>query len=75
MFSLFMVDSHRNTFKLSLIAHISEDQADEPDFSYTPETHQIASSSSSANTLDSSLMLLQESLESGAAIAQFEVCL
>ncbi|BFY98244.1 hypothetical protein BsWGS_01284 [Bradybaena similaris] len=53
-------------------AHISEDQADEPDFSYTPETHQIASSSSSANTLDSSLMLLQESLESGAAIAQFE---
>ncbi|XP_013061664.1 tyrosine-protein phosphatase non-receptor type 4-like isoform X1 [Biomphalaria glabrata] len=52
--------------------YVGEDQTDEPDFSYIPETHQIASSASSANTLDSSLMLLQESLESGAAIAQFE---
>ncbi|BFZ01359.1 hypothetical protein BsWGS_04397 [Bradybaena similaris] len=51
---------------------ISEDPGDEPDYSYIPETHQIASTSSSANTLESSLMLLQESLESGAAIAQFE---
>ncbi|CAG5120348.1 unnamed protein product, partial [Candidula unifasciata] len=51
---------------------INEDPGDEPDYSYVPETHQIASTSSSANTLESSLMLLQESLESGAAIAQFE---
>lgn len=47
--------------------------ADEPDLTYIPETHQIASSSSSANTLESSLLLLQEGLDSGAAIAQFEV--
>ena len=53
--------------------YVGEDAADEPDFTYIPETHQIASSSSSANTLDSSLLLLQEGLESGAAIAQFEV--
>ncbi|XP_070210282.1 tyrosine-protein phosphatase non-receptor type 4-like isoform X4 [Littorina saxatilis] len=52
--------------------YVGEDTADEPDFTYIPETHQIASSSSSANTLDSSLLLLQEGIESGAAIAQFE---
>ncbi|XP_025096185.1 tyrosine-protein phosphatase non-receptor type 4-like isoform X2 [Pomacea canaliculata] len=52
--------------------YVGEDTADEPDFTYIPETHQIASSSSSANTLESSLLLLQEGLESGAAIAQFE---
>ncbi|XP_059157704.1 tyrosine-protein phosphatase non-receptor type 4-like isoform X2 [Physella acuta] len=52
--------------------YVGEDESDEPDFTYIPETHQIASSTSSANTLESSLMLLQESLESGAAIAQFE---
>ncbi|XP_046327998.1 tyrosine-protein phosphatase non-receptor type 4-like isoform X5 [Haliotis rufescens] len=52
--------------------YVGEDQSEEPDFTYIPETHQIASSSSSANTLESSLMLLQESLESGAALAQFE---
>ncbi|GFO25800.1 tyrosine-protein phosphatase non-receptor type 4 [Plakobranchus ocellatus] len=51
--------------------YVSEEQVEEPDFTYIPDTHQIASSSS-ANTLQSSLMLLQESLESGAAIAQFE---
>ncbi|XP_041367187.1 tyrosine-protein phosphatase non-receptor type 4-like isoform X2 [Gigantopelta aegis] len=51
--------------------YVSEDQTDEPDFSYVPETHVIASSSN-ANTLESSLMLLQESLDSGAALAQFE---
>ncbi|RUS91860.1 hypothetical protein EGW08_000431, partial [Elysia chlorotica] len=51
--------------------YVSEDQTEEPDFTYIPDTHQIASSSST-NTLQSSLMLLQESLESGAAIAQFE---
>lgn len=59
---------------LSICAvYVGEDTADEPDFTYIPETHQIASSSSSANTLESSLLLLQEGLESGAAIAQFEV--
>ncbi|KAK7499356.1 hypothetical protein BaRGS_00009331 [Batillaria attramentaria] len=52
--------------------YVGEDTADEPDFTYIPETHQIASSSSNANTLESSLLLLQEGLESGAAIAQFE---
>ncbi|KAH9513348.1 Tyrosine-protein phosphatase non-receptor type 4 [Bulinus truncatus] len=52
--------------------YVGEDQTDEPDLTYIPETHQIASSASSANSLESSLMLLQESLESGAAIAQFE---
>ncbi|XP_076460431.1 tyrosine-protein phosphatase non-receptor type 4-like isoform X3 [Babylonia areolata] len=52
--------------------YMGEDTGDEPDFTYIPETHQIASSSSSANTLESSLVLLQEGLESGAAIAQFE---
>nr|KAG5708397.1 hypothetical protein BaRGS_034428 [Batillaria attramentaria] len=53
--------------------YVGEDTADEPDFTYIPETHQIASSSSNANTLESSLLLLQEGLESGAAIAQFEM--
>ena len=57
---------------LSHPVYVSEDTTEEPDFTYIPDTHQIASSSS-ANTLQSSLMLLGESLESGAAIAQFEV--
>ncbi|KAK6166375.1 hypothetical protein SNE40_023087 [Patella caerulea] len=51
--------------------YVGEDASEEPDFSYTPETHTIASSNNS-NTLQSSLLLLQESLESGAALAQFE---
>ncbi|KAL8615564.1 hypothetical protein ACOMHN_016141 [Nucella lapillus] len=49
-----------------------EDTGEEPDFTYIPETHQIDSSSTSPNTLHSSLLLLGEGLESGAAIAQFE---
>ena len=40
--------------------YVSEDQSDEPDLTYIPETHQIASSGE-ANTLESSLMLLQVS--------------
>lgn len=39
---------------------------------YDPETHQISSVTSGANALDMSLKLLEESLESGAALAQFE---
>lgn len=64
---------YNSFYSLCKTVQIGEDPTDEPDFSYIPETHQIASSSSSANSLESSLMLLQESLESGAAIAQFEV--
>ncbi|KAJ8313697.1 hypothetical protein KUTeg_008258 [Tegillarca granosa] len=45
---------------------------EEPDFVYIPESHQITSSATGANALDASLMLLQESLESGAALAQFD---
>eukprot|EP00106_Octopus_bimaculoides_P003360 XP_014770802.1 PREDICTED: tyrosine-protein phosphatase non-receptor type 4-like isoform X3 [Octopus bimaculoides] len=52
--------------------YVSEDNAEEPDLMYIPETHQIASTMSGANTLQASMMLLQESLESGAAMAQFE---
>ncbi|XP_076468051.1 tyrosine-protein phosphatase non-receptor type 4-like isoform X7 [Babylonia areolata] len=51
--------------------YVGEEPSDEPEYTYIPETHQIASTSS-ANSLDASLMLLQEGLESGAAIAQFE---
>jgi hypothetical protein len=53
--------------------YVGEDTGDEPDFTYTPDNHQITSSNSTDNTLDSSLLLLQEGLESSAAIAQFEV--
>ncbi|GAB1603054.1 tyrosine-protein phosphatase non-receptor type 4-like isoform X2 [Argonauta hians] len=52
--------------------YVSEDNTEEPDLMYIPETHQIASTMSGANTLQASMMLLQESLESGAAMAQFE---
>ena len=45
---------------------------DEPDLVYDPDTHQI-SSASGANALEVSLKVLEESLESGAALAQFEV--
>ena len=47
---------------------------DEPDLVYDPDTHQI-SSASGANALEVSLKVLEESLESGAALAQFEVIL
>lgn len=52
--------------------YVSEDSTEEPDLMYIPETHQITSTMSGANTLQASMMLLQESLESGAAMAQFE---
>ncbi|XP_053374755.1 uncharacterized protein LOC123530832 isoform X1 [Mercenaria mercenaria] len=53
-------------------AYSADDNSDEPDFVYDPETHQISSATSGANALDLSLKLLEESLESGAALAQFE---
>ncbi|XP_060555804.1 tyrosine-protein phosphatase non-receptor type 4-like isoform X1 [Ruditapes philippinarum] len=53
-------------------AYSGDDNSDEPDFVYDPETHQISSATTGANALDLSLKLLEESLESGAALAQFE---
>ena len=49
-----------------------DDNMDEPDLTYDADTHQI-SSASGANALEVSLKVLEESLESGAALAQFEV--
>ena len=46
---------------------------DEPDLVYDPDTHQISSAATGANALDVSLKVLEESLDSGAALAQFEV--
>lgn len=41
---------------------------------YLPENYQIiAPQGTGTNALEASLMLLQESLDSGAALAQFEV--
>ena len=54
--------------------YVGEDVAEEPDFVYIPESHQITTTAG-ANALEASLVLLQESLESGAALAQFEVSL
>lgn len=56
-----------------ITVYVGEEQVEEPDFVYIPESHQITSSATGANALDASLMLLQESLESGAALAQFDV--
>ena len=61
------------TYMSTLAVYVGDGIGEEPEFSYVPETHQIASSASDANTLGPSLLLLQEALESGAAIAQFEV--
>ena len=46
---------------------------DEPDLVYDPDTHQISSAATGANALEVSLKVLEESLDSGAALAQFEV--
>ncbi|XP_064614139.1 tyrosine-protein phosphatase non-receptor type 4-like [Liolophura sinensis] len=51
--------------------YLGEDTVEEPEFMYIPETHQITSSAG-GNVLEASLILLQEGLESGAALAQFE---
>lgn len=56
--------------------YVGEDQPPgdpDPDLVYIPDSHQITGSLTGANALENSLMLLQESLESGAALAQFEV--
>ncbi|XP_063421578.1 tyrosine-protein phosphatase 1-like isoform X7 [Mytilus trossulus] len=53
--------------------YVGEEQADQdPDLVYIPDSHQITGSLTGANALENSLMLLQESLESGAALAQFD---
>ncbi|CAH1788374.1 unnamed protein product, partial [Owenia fusiformis] len=52
--------------------YVGEDQPEEPEFQYVPETHHISTVGPQGNILSDSLMLLQESLESGAALAQFE---
>ncbi|KAK3108379.1 hypothetical protein FSP39_006663 [Pinctada imbricata] len=51
--------------------YVGEDPMEEPAFSYDPESLQITTPGG-ANALEASLLLLQESLESGAALAQFE---
>ncbi len=55
-------------------AYIGEDEPDEPEFQYIPDTHHITTTlPPGADPLASSLLLLQEGLESSAALAQFEV--
>ena len=55
--------------------YIGDDGTDpEPDFVYNPDTHAITTSlPPGSDPLPASIMLLAESLESGAALAQFEV--
>ena len=53
--------------------YVGEDNLEEPDFQYIPDTHHISSTVPHANQMAESLLLLQEGLESGAALAQFEV--
>lgn len=53
--------------------YIGEEQGEEPDFQYIPDTQQICNSlPQGSDPLGGSLMLLQDSLDSGAALAQFE---
>ena len=55
--------------------YIGDETADnEPDFQYTPDTYHISTTlPPGGDPLSGSLTLLQEGLESGAALAQFEV--
>ena len=53
--------------------YIGDEPVEEPDFQYIPDTHHISSSVPHGDALAGSLMLLQEGLESGAVLAQFEV--
>ena len=54
--------------------YIGEEQGEEPDFQYIPDTQQICNNlPQGSDPLGGSLMLLQDSLDSGAALAQFEV--
>ncbi|XP_064647817.1 tyrosine-protein phosphatase non-receptor type 4-like isoform X4 [Lineus longissimus] len=52
--------------------YVGDDTIEEPDFQYIPDTHHISSTLPQSDLLGGSLMLLQEALESGAALAQFE---
>nr|XP_022309448.1 tyrosine-protein phosphatase non-receptor type 4-like isoform X7 [Crassostrea virginica] len=53
--------------------YVGEEQAEEEPFlEYLPEHYQIIAPKTGTNGLEASLMLLQESLDSGAALAQFE---
>ncbi|KAH3719339.1 hypothetical protein DPMN_062171 [Dreissena polymorpha] len=64
-------DSHAKDLHLIVRpnAYIADN---EPDLVYVPETCMITAPSSGGNALESSLHLLEETLESGAALAQFE---
>ena len=56
--------------------YIGEDAPDEPDLQYIPDTHHITTTlPPGGDALAASLLLLEESLQSGAALAQFEVSL
>jgi len=53
--------------------YIGDETPEEPDFQYIPDTHQITSSlPQGSDPLAGSMLLLQEGLDSGAALAQFE---
>ena len=58
-----------------LSVYIGDDTADtEPEFQYIPDTHHISTTlPPGGDALDASLLLLSEGLESGAALAQFDV--
>ena len=61
-------------YQTFLAVYIGEDTPDEPDFQYIPDTHHIASTlPPGGDQLEGSILLLTEGLESGAALAQFEV--
>lgn len=53
--------------------YVGEEAQEEPNLEYLPDNYQIiAPQGTGTNALEASLMLLQESLDSGAALAQFE---
>ena len=57
----------------SLTVYIGEDTPEEPDFQYIPDTHH-APLPPGGDPLSGSMALLQETLENGNLLAQFEVC-
>jgi len=52
--------------------YIGEDTPEEPDFQYIPDTHH-STLPPGGDPLSGSMLLLQEGLESGTLLAQFEV--
>ena len=63
-----------NLLTTPFVVYVGEEQAEEEPFlEYLPEHYQIIAPKTGTNGLEASLMLLQESLDSGAALAQFEV--